>query len=131
MACQTSHNRILSGNTCVCDVAGGFYDDLTSLTCPQCHYTCKTCNGGTSSQCITCLSTSFRTHTSNSCPCNSGYYDAGAAVCVICHYTCRTATCTGATATTCATCNAAKMRTYIAGTTCGCMTGYFDNSTSN
>ena len=122
MACFNTQNRVLAGNTCVCDIAAGFYDDLSSLACPQCQYSCKTCNGGTSSQCSSCLSTNFRTYVINACPCNTGYYDAGASVCVSCHYTCRTATCTNSGATQCATCNSAKFRTYLANSSCGCMT---------
>jgi hypothetical protein len=127
LACVNSQNRILSGNTCVCDLNAGFYDDLSSLICPKCHYSCRTCNGGTSSQCASCLLTNQRTHNINSCPCNVGYYDAGASLCVSCHYTCRSATCTNSGANQCATCSAAQLRTYLPDSSCGCMTGYFDN----
>jgi len=133
LACVNTQNRVLSGNTCICDVSAGFYDDLTSLTCPQCHYSCKTCNGGTASQCTSCLSTNFRTHNVNSCPCNQGYFNPNAAICVICHYTCRTgsASCTSGASTGCTACNSAKFRTYLGTSACGCLNGYYDNSTSN
>lgn len=53
-ACYSGQNRILSAASCVCDVAGGFYDDGTSMVCPPCNYTCKTCSGGGGGNCLTC-----------------------------------------------------------------------------
>ena len=53
-ACHNSQNRVVNGSTCSCDVAGGFYDDGTSLVCPACNYTCKTCSGPSGGQCLSC-----------------------------------------------------------------------------
>lgn len=111
----------MNGNNCACDINGGYYDDLTSKICPKCHYSCKTCNGGGSSNCLTCNSLSNRYKNINTCPCSIGYYDPGASICVACHYTCQTATCTGTSITSCATCNTSKFRAVIASNfTCQC-----------
>lgn len=127
--CINSQNRVLSGNTCVCDSNAGYYDDLTSLVCPKCQYSCLTCNGGGNANCLTCASTSFRYKLNNTCPCLIGYYDPITSICSACYYTCQTATCTGTTSTTCATCNAAKGRYITSSFTCLCNTGYYDNAT--
>ncbi len=126
-ACYNSQNRILDGNACVCDVVGGFYNDLTSPVCPSCHYSCLTCGGLTSSSCSTCNGLSYRYRLNNTCPCITGYYDAGASLCVACHYSCRTATCAGISSTSCRSCNASAFRGPIStGYVCPCMGGYYD-----
>lgn len=53
-ACYSDQNRIVSAGSCACDVPGGFYEDGSSLVCPSCNYTCKTCSGGGGGQCLTC-----------------------------------------------------------------------------
>jgi proprotein convertase subtilisin/kexin type 5 len=123
---------VLNGNNCACDSNSGFYDDGTSLVCPQCQYSCLTCNGGTSSNCLTCDPISNRYKNNNTCPCSIGFYDANARICVACHYTCQTATCTGTTSTSCSSCNPAKFRSNVTSSfTCPCTTGYYDNGTSS
>lgn len=129
-ACYNSQNRVLNGNACDCDVTAGYYDDLTSSVCPKCHYSCLTCNGGTSANCLTCGTTRYKN--GNTCPCLIGYYDASASICVACHYTCQSATCTGTSSTTCSSCSAAKYRSNLTSSfTCLCMGGYYDNGTSS
>jgi hypothetical protein len=53
-ACYSSQNRVLSGSSCICDVGGGFYDDGSSVVCPPCNYTCKTCSGSGAGNCLSC-----------------------------------------------------------------------------
>jgi proprotein convertase subtilisin/kexin type 5 len=129
-ACSNSQNRVLNGNQCACDPIG-YYDD-GSLVCALCHYSCKSCNGGSSGNCLTCDSGANRYKLNNTCPCIVGYYDPGAKMCVACHYTCQTATCTGSTSTKCASCNTTKSRSILASNyTCPCASGYYDNNTSS
>ncbi len=124
-ACYVAHNRILSGNQCICNTIG-YYNDNTSLTCPSCHYSCLSCTGPSASQCIDCLSTNKRTIDINSCFCNPRYYDNGVnQVCPSCHYTCYT--CSGSSATNCSTCAASDFRTVLSSNnSCPCMVGYYD-----
>jgi hypothetical protein len=126
--CYASQNRIISGNTCICHPLG-YYDDGSSLTCPACHYSCRSCTGPSASQCIDCLASSFRTAFINSCFCNPGYYDVGVSLCSSCHYTCQT--CSSWNSNNCVTCSAANFREInsVAGT-CGCMVGYYNSGTN-
>lgn len=125
-ACYTvTQNRILDGNTCVCNSIG-YYDDGSSVTCPSCSYTCRTCTGGSSAQCIDCLSTNLRTFDLGTCPCNPYYYDNGAPMCVACDRTCYT--CSAGGSSNCITCNAADFRLVTNVNTCPCIVGYYDVS---
>lgn len=103
----------------------GYYDDGSSLTCPKCHYSCRSCTGPSSSQCIDCSTTSHRTISINSCFCDPRYYDNGFnAICVSCHYTCYT--CSSNTATTCLTCAVTDFRNILStNNSCPCMVGYY------
>ncbi len=47
-SCYQAQNRILSGNTCICDPIN-YYDDGVNLVCPICDYSCKSCTGPTPS----------------------------------------------------------------------------------
>lgn len=98
--CVAAQNRIKNGNICMCD-PNGYYDDLSSLVCPKCYYTCLTCSGPSAGQCITCplpLIT-FRVMSINTCLCIDRYYDSGAQICANCHHSCLT--CSSSTSTTC------------------------------
>lgn len=54
----------------------GYGNDTTNKYCTACSYTCLTCMGNGVS-CITCDSSNSRTlnSTSNTCPCNNGFFD--------------------------------------------------------
>jgi hypothetical protein len=129
-ACYNSQNRVLNGSNCSCDVAGGFYDDGSSVTCPACQYSCKTCSGPSAGSCLTCEPTTFRLLAINSCPCTAGHYDAGAPTCGNCYYTCGTGTCNGTQSTRCISCNATRHRQITGSFTCACTTGYYDDGTN-
>ena len=78
-ACYANQNRVLiAGGVCACDIAGGYYDDNTSVVCPKCYYSCETCSGPDGGLCLTCASSSYRTFNSGSCVCNAGHFDNGA-----------------------------------------------------
>jgi hypothetical protein len=129
LACYTlTQFRVLSGNSCVCKSLG-YYDDGVSPICPKCDITCKTCSGGTASDCTSCDSVFFRTFYINSCPCNDGYYHNSIATCAVCSYTCKT--CSGSGTLKCLTCENAKFRYIQSDSSCQCMTGYYDNGTSS
>lgn len=129
--CYNSQNRVLSGNLCVCDVNGGFYDDGTSLNCVQCDVSCKTCSGPGSASCLTCSPVANRYQNLNSCPCLPSYYSINTAICQNCYYSCDSATCTGGNWNNCASCNAAKHRQLQSDYSCSCMAGYYDDSTNS
>ena len=122
--CVASQNRILSGNDCICNPIG-FFNDWTSITCPTCHHSCRSCTGPSASQCIDCTTTSFRTVSINSCFCNARYYDNGVVICANCHYTCFT--CTDNANTNCDTCAATNFRQILSSNnSCPCMIGYYN-----
>jgi hypothetical protein len=68
--------RALVGSSCVC---GFRFYDLNDV-CTACSYTCLTCTAATPATCTSCNSAAFRTFSAatGTCPCNPGYYDAGA-----------------------------------------------------
>jgi proprotein convertase subtilisin/kexin type 5 len=129
-ACYNSQNRVLNASNCSCDLAGGFYDDGSSVVCPSCHYSCKTCTGPSSGACLTCEASFYRAQLANTCPCTLGHYDAGAATCGNCHYSCGTATCNGSQSNRCLSCNSTANRQISGSFTCLCMTGFYDNGSS-
>lgn len=68
-----------SQNLCYDICPDGYYTNATYNFCTACHYSCMTCTGKLSTNCVDCTST--RTLSSTSCPCSAGYYDAGVADC--------------------------------------------------
>ena len=72
-----------SGDAC----SSGYYE--SSGECIKCHYSCKTCNGGTSSNCLTC-SDSRELSRTGSCECPKGTFEASKDPfkCTICYETC-------------------------------------------
>lgn len=115
-----------TGTTCLCIT--GFYPDITSTPfCGPCHYSCLNCTGPTDIECTFCDSTNFRDYIigNNTCPCNTGWYDAGIALCSICDYTCYE--CTGPLNTNCLSCDLSMFRTFInSNFSCPCSSGYYD-----
>jgi hypothetical protein len=53
----------------------------TSL-CIACHYSCPSCSNASSSACLTCDSTMYRSIVNNTCPCILDYVDIGVPVCL-------------------------------------------------
>ncbi len=95
------------------------------MFCNPCHYSCKTCTGGQDdTKCIDCLNTTHRTYSSNSCPCDTHYTDAGESICQLCNVTiggCLTCS----SPTHCLTCDTPK---YVHNTTsflCDCNNDWF------
>jgi cysteine-rich repeat protein len=99
--------------------------------CMSCHYSCLTCSALAASNCLTCSSASHRAISGTTCPCTSGYLDAGAALCVECSsamvgcLTCSSSTaCTscrsGFTGTTSCTCSTNSVVSGFCNTVYGC-----------
>jgi hypothetical protein len=60
-------NNVRASCCRICDLSGALY--LSGNTCAYCHYSCKTCTGGASTECTSCYftSTNVYTLTSGSC----------------------------------------------------------------
>ncbi len=59
-SCVTQRNIIsgFSPNKCLC--IDGLYDNVSGKTCSICHYSCLTCIGPTSNECLTCSAPDMR-----------------------------------------------------------------------
>lgn len=67
----------------------GFANEDTNNYCVQCDYSCGECLvDGVS--CSACPLNANRTLNSSRCPCDSGFFDSGAAACSACDYSCLT-----------------------------------------
>jgi proprotein convertase subtilisin/kexin type 5 len=72
-------NRLLNGGQCIC--FSGYFDNPSTGTCEACHYSCNSCNGGSSTNCLSCNASMFRQMVNQQCQCNPGYLDPGSALC--------------------------------------------------
>lgn len=88
-SCDSSLQRSLILSQCQC--VGAFYSNYTLINnitmCQSCDYSCATCSGPSSNNCITCGAN--RNFTAYSCPCKDGYYEASQ-ICYICDLNCKT-----------------------------------------
>ena len=85
-------------STCICN--NGFFGTFNN--CTRCHPSCLTCNGASSSQCLTCpINTNL---ISGTClfACAAGTYQTNTNQCLPCDLSC--ATCNGPANTQCLTC---------------------------
>ncbi|KAL4488330.1 hypothetical protein ABPG72_019180 [Tetrahymena utriculariae] len=81
--CDANQNRILnSKGQCVCQY--GYYEDSTQ-NCIKCHYSCQTCFGGSSNQCLTCENQYQRFLINNICNCLDNYFENGVSQCQKCN----------------------------------------------
>ncbi|CAD8086016.1 unnamed protein product [Paramecium primaurelia] len=99
------------------------FDDGVSPNCPSCDYTCQTCNGPLSSNCLTCDST-YRQLDLSTCVCLIGYYDIGQLECAKCHYSCYQ--CFDSTIEGCISCSMDLHFRLLKGNICKCIDGYYD-----
>eukprot|EP00828_Plagiopyla_frontata_P044041 TRINITY_DN7064_c0_g1_i1.p2 TRINITY_DN7064_c0_g1~~TRINITY_DN7064_c0_g1_i1.p2 ORF type:complete len:248 (+),score=42.83 TRINITY_DN7064_c0_g1_i1:768-1511(+) len=106
------------------------YVDI-DLVCTACNYTCLTCNGTSSSDCLTCNSSNFRSFSSNKCDCDPRYYDDGTdnPKCQPCNYSCYA--CSGNLETQCTDCYANDHRHLNNSNQCICDYYYYDDGTEN
>lgn len=117
----------LSGSNCVTKCPSGTFGNYQTTLCESCYMGCATCDGGATTDCLTCssgytfnssLGTCSKTGgitcsgtnyiQGNSCvkSCSSGYYastnDSGNKMCATCAATCKE--CTGGTTSDCTAC---------------------------
>lgn len=103
----------------------GYY--LSTGACAQCSYTCAGCDI-LKSNCTSCPASSFRTLTTNQCPCDAGYVDNGTAVCVTCNsFMNGCSSCSSKT--TCTACDTSNLFSLSTGK-CICPSGYHSTPTT-
>lgn len=100
----------------------GYYDNNISASCSSCHPTCKSCWGGSNTNCYSCPSN--RLYMSQySCDCNTNYYDTlfPNYLCVACSLSCQTCS---VASTNCTSCYALS---HLSNNVCICNDGYYSN----
>ena len=65
--CNASSNRQMDVNTSRCVPLDGFFDDGSSFNAQPCSVTCLTCNGNTTSDCISCDTNASRVLNGTQC----------------------------------------------------------------
>lgn len=123
-SCDSTLHLTISGTTCVC------IDGWVSVAgiCQPCHYSCLTCNGVLSTNCVTC-NTAVRLYISATftCPClNTTYDNSTTQSCQPCHVNCLW--CTTSSISSCTSCNPVLFRIMSATNPgpCICQDGYYD-----
>ena len=117
--CSTCSSNLLSINkTCAC--ADGFYYAGGLVSCQVCNSHCRTCNGGTDSNCLTCVN-GYQLYQGSCYPsCISGqYFNTSTLSCKPCNSRCQT--CSGPSADECTSCLGSNPMNG----TCKCPTGYY------
>lgn len=132
LSCPSSSNRVSTPSSFQCPCLANFYDNNVTV-CVACNPSCKTCNGTNSNQCLTCPTGANRiasVDASNSCPCNTGFYDSGVQICSACHNSCLT--CNGPSSSQCLTCPTSSNRATVinASNQCPCLVNFYDNATN-
>ncbi|CAD8182060.1 unnamed protein product [Paramecium octaurelia] len=105
---------------CVCS-SSNYFDDGFSLDCQQCDWTCQTCYGPYSSNCLTCDLT-YRQLVQSSFVCSIGYYEIGQLECAKCYYSCQQ--CFDNAEEDCIVCSLDLHFRQLKGNTCKCIDGY-------
>lgn len=126
MTCRAVDNReMISTPFCVCKAT--FWNNASNAVCLSCHASCQTCSNSSSTACLTCPPSSFRTLIAGSCGCNQYYFDDSTAICKDCNYAC--ATCSNTV--NCTACDSATNHRYLSTATneCLCSTGFYNVAT--
>ncbi|CAD8161406.1 unnamed protein product [Paramecium octaurelia] len=124
---STRHpDKVGTNFQCLCNDSN-YYSDPVFLECQQCHPSCKTCNGASQTNCLSC-DTTYRQLNISKCDCYPGYYSTGILQCSQCHYTCLT--CYSASEDGCITCSVAKNRLMKANK-CVCMDNTMEASNTD
>lgn len=115
-------------HTCVCNDSN--YVSYINGYCTPCHMACRTCNGSTADNCLSCSNNYYMSVNSTSCKyvCPSGQYpDPTALRCAPCDSSCFT--CSGSSSY-CTGCNSG---TYLMGSVCvsECPNGYMKSTLPN
>lgn len=69
-------NRVLINGACQC-VNKYYPESSEAYGCLPCHYSCMSCSGNSSNNCLSCSINSGRTLSGSTCVCRSGYTDNG------------------------------------------------------
>lgn len=69
-------NRVLVNGSCNC-ISKYYSNAVTGYSCVACHYSCLTCSGTESTNCLSCSINVGRNLSGNTCNCRSGYTDNG------------------------------------------------------
>ncbi|EAR88127.3 zinc finger lsd1 subclass family protein (macronuclear) [Tetrahymena thermophila SB210] len=113
----------------ICPIS--YYADLNTNTCKQCDQSCKTCNGNSNSNCLSCSLPLYFDSATSKCVsnCNQNQYKSdSSASCLNCHPTCET--CNGPLNSQCLSC---PSKTYLYQKQCftTCPSGYYQNNQTN
>ncbi|CAD8113135.1 unnamed protein product [Paramecium sonneborni] len=119
---RISSNPSAGNYECICEFSN-YFDDGFSLTCLPCDFTCLTCNGPLSSNCLTC-DKKYRYLDFTSCLCPDKYYDVGELQCGSCHYSCQK--CFDDTDNGCIVCSLDLHFRVLKGNFCKCIDGYYE-----
>ena len=131
-----------NGGDCRAPCPDGFWGSIgPPRLCLPCYssgvspYTCKTCNGGTNSHCLTCYTGTFLYGGQCINPCPAGYWgDTSTNTCKLCHnsastpYTCKT--CIGPANYECASCDSPRFL-YSGKCLDSCPIGYWGDTSTN
>ena len=122
--CNSALHLTLSGTTCIC--MDGYV--MVLGICQPCHYSCRTCSGLLSTNCLTCDTTIRQfVAASTRCVClNTTYDDTTLQSCLPCNAKCLW--CSASTSNDCTACDSNLLRAL--GPTnpgpCLCYAGYYD-----
>ena len=119
-----------------CECVDGWYISGTNpLVCSQCNDDCTTCNGGSSSDCLSCSASNSELVSSpgpSSCQCVDGWYASGTGplVCSQCDNDC--ATCDESTSSDCLSCEEANSELISSPgpSACKCVDGWYASGTN-
>ena len=106
-SCSTGTYFNSLNNTCLNRCPDGYYGDSSTNTCKACYqgeFSCATCSGPLSNQCLSCYESNYfyssRSTCVDTCPCNGGYFlNTTTNECGMCHSSC--AFCSGHRASDC------------------------------
>ncbi|CAD8203896.1 unnamed protein product [Paramecium pentaurelia] len=117
-------------STCLCKtklqgIKISTFQFSTQTSCSNCHYSCLTCDGFSSSNCTSCLDSENRIQTGSTCGCKSNYFDFGSTSCQQCSYKCETCF---QREDYCLSCSPSSLRQHNnLLKLCNCPNGYYDD----
>ncbi|KAL4493947.1 hypothetical protein ABPG72_021964 [Tetrahymena utriculariae] len=133
LSCSGSQFLDSATNSCVTTCPNGTYQNLSNNQCSPCDPTCTTCNGPTSSQCLTCTLPKYFQLTSGQCVnnCNTNQYqDNSSVTCQNCNSNC--ASCSGGAQNNCLSCSGSLFLDLNTNTcVSNCPLSYYKNTTNN
>ena len=101
--CPYPYWGITTNMTCVSNCATSYFGDTSNRICKTCDVSCKTCNGITSFNCTSCVSSLILFQSSCVTSCPTGYFSNISGLCYPCDSSCLS--CTGPLASNCLSCS--------------------------